>query len=61
MIRVPWKKQAMGKSTMALVELVDPVDLAGLPPPSEGNLEGMAALFDDVSKTVKNVFTFPIS
>ena len=60
MIRVPWKKAAMGKKTNALAELVDLyptlVDLAGLPPASEENLEGtsLAAIFDDVNRSVKN-------
>ena len=60
MFRVPWKKASMGKRTIALVELIDLyptlVELAGLPPAREENLEGksLAALFDDVSRSVKN-------
>ena len=61
MIRAPWKKESMGKSTRAFAELVDLyptlVELAGLPPASEENLDGssLATLFDNPERVIKNV------
>jgi arylsulfatase A-like enzyme len=60
MIRVPWKTNSMGKTTSAIVELVDVyptlVELAGLPPSHE-NLEGdsLVPLFENPTTTVKLV------
>ena len=60
-VRAPWMSESTGRKTSALVELVDVyptlVELAGLPPASGENLNGvsLAPLFRNPNGTVKDV------